>query len=162
MIKEAIGVGKTPEEALENAKVVLDAPFEADVKFEILEMPKKKTLGIFGKETPAKVRAYYEAPDPVEAPKPVKQAKAPKAAPAPAPAAAPVAGGETVASPMPGSIIDVRVAAGQAVKSGDILIILEAMKMENEIVAPRDGTVAQVLVTKGSSVDTGAALVVLS
>ena len=90
MIKEAIGVGKTPEEALENAKVVLDAPFEADVKFEILEMPKKKTLGIFGKETPAKVRAYYEAPDPVEAPKPVKQAKAPKAAPAPTPAAAPV------------------------------------------------------------------------
>ncbi|MBQ2813078.1 MAG: Jag N-terminal domain-containing protein, partial [Clostridia bacterium] len=101
MIKEAIGVGKTPEEALENAKVVLDAPFEADVKFEILEMPKKKTLGIFGKETPAKVRAYYEAPDPVEAPKPVKsapakQAKAPKAAPAPveAPARKPVANPE--------------------------------------------------------------------
>ncbi|MBR6635225.1 MAG: KH domain-containing protein [Clostridia bacterium] len=95
MIKEAIGVGKTPEEALENAKVVLDAPFEADVKFEILEMPKKKTLGIFGKETPAKVRAYYEAPDPVEAPQPVKaapakQTKAPKAAPTPAPVAAPV------------------------------------------------------------------------
>ena len=79
MIKEAIGVGKTPEEALENAKVVLDAPFEADVKFEILEMPKKKTLGIFGKEVPAKVRAYYEAPDPVEAPKPVKAAPAKQA-----------------------------------------------------------------------------------
>ena len=78
------------------------------------------------------------------------------------PAAAPAAGGETVASPMPGSIIDVRVAVGQAVKSGDVLIVLEAMKMENEIVAPRDGTVAQVLVTKGTSVDTGTALVVLS
>ncbi|MBR6619813.1 MAG: KH domain-containing protein [Clostridia bacterium] len=92
MIKEAIGVGKTPEEALENAKTTLNAPFEADVKFEVLEMPKKKTLGIFGKETPAKVRAYYEAPDPVEAPKPVKQAPAkpakaaaPKAEAAPAP-----------------------------------------------------------------------------
>lgn len=92
MIKEAIGVGKTPEEALENAKATLNAPFEADVKFEVLEMPKKKTLGIFGKETPAKVRAYYEAPDPVEAPKPVKQAPAkpakaatPKAEAAPAP-----------------------------------------------------------------------------
>lgn len=92
MIKEAIGVGKTPEEALENAKAALNAPFEADVKFEVLEMPKKKTLGIFGKETPAKVRAYYEAPDPVEAPKPVKQAPAkpakaaaPKAEAAPAP-----------------------------------------------------------------------------
>lgn len=92
MIKEAIGVGKTPEEALENAKATLNAPFEADVKFEVLEMPKKKTLGIFGKETPAKVRAYFEAPDPVEAPKPVKQAPAkpakaaaPKAEAAPAP-----------------------------------------------------------------------------
>ncbi len=95
MIKEAIGVGKTPEEAYENAKASLNAPFEADVKSEILEMPKKKTLGIFGKETPAKVRAYYEAPDPVEAPKPVKQApakqapakqaKAPKAEPVAAP-----------------------------------------------------------------------------
>lgn len=91
MIKEAIGVGKTPEEALENAKASLNAPFEADVKFEVIEMPKKKTLGIFGKETPAKVKAYYEAPDPVEAPKPVKQApakqaKAPKAEPVAAPA----------------------------------------------------------------------------
>ncbi len=92
MIKEAIGVGKTPEEAFENAKAALNAPFDADVKSEILEMPKKKTLGIFGKETPAKVRAYYEAPDPVEAPKPVKQAPAkpakaatPKAEVAPAP-----------------------------------------------------------------------------
>lgn len=99
MIKEAIGVGKTPEEAFENAKAALNAPFDADVKSEILEMPKKKTLGIFGKETPAKVRAYYEAPDPVEAPKPAKQApakpapakqpKAPKAEPVAAPEQAP-------------------------------------------------------------------------
>lgn len=95
MIKEAIGVGKTPEEAFENAKANLNAPFDADIKSEILEMPKKKTLGIFGKETPAKVRAYYEAPDPVET-KPAKPAKAAAPAktaatkPAPAPAAAPV------------------------------------------------------------------------
>lgn len=84
MIKEAIGTGKTPEEALADAKAQLDAPFEADVKFEVLEMPKKKTLGIFGKNTPAKVRAYYEAPDPVEtkpAAKPAKAAKAAKPAP---------------------------------------------------------------------------------
>ena len=54
------------------------------------------------------------------------------------------------------------VAQGAAVKSGDILVILEAMKMENEILAPRDGTVAQVVVTKGSTVDTGAPLVVLA
>lgn len=64
MIKEAIGTGKTPEEALENAKAALNAPFEADVKFETLELPTKKTFGIFGKERPAKVRAFYEMPDP--------------------------------------------------------------------------------------------------
>lgn len=79
------------------------------------------------------------------------------AAPAPAPAAAP-AGGETVAAPMPGTILDIRCTAGQAVKSGDVLFILEAMKMENEICAPHDGTVGTVCVQKGASVQTGAAL----
>jgi len=63
---------------------------------------------------------------------------------------------------MPGNILSVNVSQGQTVKSGDVLIILEAMKMENEILAPRDGTVAQVVVTKGSTVDTGAPLVVLA
>ena len=63
---------------------------------------------------------------------------------------------------MPGNILSVNVAQGAAVKSGDILVILEAMKMENEILAPRDGVVAQVVVTKGSTVDTGAPLVVLA
>ena len=63
---------------------------------------------------------------------------------------------------MPGNILSVNVAQGAAVKAGDILVILEAMKMENEILAPRDGTVAQVVVTKGSTVDTGAPLVVLA
>ena len=79
------------------------------------------------------------------------------AAPAPAPAAAP-AGGETVAAPMPGTILDIRCTAGQAVKGGDVLFILEAMKMENEICAPHDGTVGTVCVQKGASVQTGAAL----
>lgn len=85
----------------------------------------------------------------------VKAAPAPAAAPAPV-AAAP-AGGESVNAPMPGNIIDIKVANGAAVKKGDVLIILEAMKMENEIVAPCDGTV-NVVVTKGSAVETGAVL----
>ena len=62
---------------------------------------------------------------------------------------------------MPGNILDVKVAAGQTVKKGDVLVILEAMKMENEIMAPRDGKVAQVACTKGATVNTGDALVVL-
>jgi len=95
------------------------------------------------------------------------------AAPAPAPAAvaaepaapaspAATAAGEQVKAPMPGNILKVNVAAGQTVKTGEVLVILEAMKMENEILSPRDGTVAQVVVTKGSVVDTGAPLVVIA
>ena len=89
---------------------------------------------------------------------------APAAAPAaPAPAAAPVVtgAGEPVNAPMPGTILKVNVTQGQAVKSGDVLCILEAMKMENEIMAPKDGTVTQVVVSKGATVDTGAPLLVI-
>ena len=89
------------------------------------------------------------------------EAYAPAAAPAPA-AAAVTAAGEVVAAPMPGNILKVNVSQGQAVKAGDVLVVLEAMKMENEIMAPRDGSVAQVVVSKGAVVDTGAALVVLA
>ena len=109
----------------------------------------------------------YEAyaPAPVAAPAPAAAPAAPAAAPAPAAAApaAPVAvgAGEPVTSPMPGNILDIRVAQGDAVKSGQVLIILEAMKMENEIVAPRDGVVNQIVTSKGATVDTGATLIVL-
>ena len=106
------------------------------------------------------------APAPAAAAAPAAAPAAPAAAPAPAPAAAPaapaaVAAGEVIASPMPGVIVAVKVSEGQAVKKGEILCILEAMKMENEIVAPHDATVAQVVTSKGANVDTGAALVVL-
>jgi biotin carboxyl carrier protein len=63
---------------------------------------------------------------------------------------------------MPGTILDIKVSVGQAVKEGDLVCILEAMKMENEIYAPCAGSIAQVLVTKGQSVDTGAPLVTIS
>lgn len=94
---------------------------------------------------------------PAAAPAP-KAAPAPAPAPAAAPAPATPTGGETVAAPMPGTILDIRCSAGQQVQAGDILFILEAMKMENEICAPHDGTVGSVCVQKGASVQTGAAL----
>ena len=85
---------------------------------------------------------------------------APKAAPAAAPkAAAGAAGAVAVKAPMPGNILDVKVAAGASVKAGDVLVILEAMKMENEIVAPQDGTVASINVHKGDTVNSGDTLV---
>ena len=92
-----------------------------------------------------------------------KDANLAAAAAAPAPAAAPVVtgAGEPVNAPMPGNILKVNVTSGQAVKAGDVLCVLEAMKMENEIMAPKDGTVTQVLVSKGANVDTGAPLVVI-
>lgn len=101
------------------------------------------------------------APAPVAAPAAPAPASAP-AAPAPAPAAAPAAGATTVEAPMPGKILNIKVSAGQAVKFGETVIVMEAMKMETEIVAPADGTVAQILVKAGDAVDTGAALVTLN
>lgn len=87
-------------------------------------------------------------------------AAAPAAAPAPAPAAAP-AGGEQVTSPMPGTILDVKVSQGASVKKGDVLMILEAMKMENEIMCPCDGKVASIHASKGTAVESGTLLCVI-
>ena len=109
----------------------------------------------------AMLLAEYEAVTPAA---PAAAAAPVAAAPAaPAAAAAPVVtgAGEAVNAPMPGNILKVNVKAGDAVKSGTVLVVLEAMKMENEIMAPRDGVVAAVHVNKGESVDTGAPIVSL-
>ena len=97
-----------------------------------------------------------------EAPASAPAAAAPVKAAAPKKAAAAAAGaGEKVAAPMPGTIVSVNVSDGQSVKKGDVLVVLEAMKMENEIKAPKDGTVTGISVSKGESVDTGATLVTI-
>ena len=95
---------------------------------------------------------------PVTAPK----AAAPKAAPKAAPAAGGAQGGVKVNSPMPGKILAVKASVGQSVKKGDVLLILEAMKMENEVVAPQDGTVASINVSEGASVESGDVLATLN
>ena len=106
----------------------------------------------------------YAANAPAAAPAAAPVAAAPVAA---APAAAPAAGvtvtgGESVTAPMPGNILKVNVSVGQTVKEGDLLVVLEAMKMENEIYAPCAGTVSAVPVQKGATVDTDATLVVIA
>lgn len=115
-------------------------------------------------ETAAPVPVAASAPVAVSAPAatPVA-APAPVAAAAPAPAAAaPVAGGTTIEAPMPGKVLEIKVTAGQAVKYGQVVVTMEAMKMETEIVAPADGTVGQILVRAGDAVETGTAMVTLS
>lgn len=112
-------------------------------------------------EDSASVLSVTDAPQAAAAPA-VPAAPAAPAAPAvAAPVPVPSGEGEKVLAPMPGTILSVDVSQGQAVKTGDVLMIIEAMKMENEIVAPCDGAVAQILVQKGSTVDTNAVLAVI-
>jgi biotin carboxyl carrier protein len=107
------------------------------------------------------------APVPVAAPAPVAAAPAPKPAPvtpAPAPTLVPgtASGGTEIQAPMPGKVLAMKVSAGKVVKSGEVLAILEAMKMENDIVAPVDGTIQSINVNVGDSVNTGDVLIVIN
>lgn len=107
-------------------------------------------------ESEAVLTKVTDAPAAAPAAAPVQPA-----APVPAAAQAPVSGGTNIISPMPGTILSVNVTVGQAVKAGDVLMVLEAMKMENDIVASADGTVKQLLVSKGSTVNTDDVLAVI-
>ncbi|MBE6931763.1 MAG: biotin/lipoyl-binding protein [Ruminococcaceae bacterium] len=114
-----------------------------------VEFAKPMTRGEFDSYAPAPAAPVAAAP----------VAAAPAA---PALSAAVAVQGEVVAAPMPGNILKVNVRPGQTVEEGTVLVILEAMKMENEILAPRAGSIAQVLVNEGATVDTGTALVTLA
>ena len=130
---------------------------------------KKYTITVNGTAYEVEVEeavVVASAPKAAAAPKAAPApAPAPKAAPAPAPApkaAAPVAAGATtVSAPMPGKVLSVNVKVGDAVKAGDVLMILEAMKMQNEIMAPADGTVSDVRVSAGQTVGTGDVMIVM-
>lgn len=99
--------------------------------------------------------AVQSAPAPAPAP------AAPAATPAPAPAASGAAGSVKIEAPMPGTILDIKVSVGAAVTSGQTLCVLEAMKMENDIVSPQDATVASINVNKGDSIDAGQVIITL-
>ncbi len=126
---------------------------------------RKFIVNVNGNSYEVEVEEVGAAPSPVVASAPVAApAAAPvSAAPAqtPAPKAAAPSGGTPVNAPMPGTIVDIKVSSGASVKKGDLLLIMEAMKMENEIFSPADGTVT-VVTSKGASVNSGDVLVTLS
>ena len=111
-----------------------------------------------------KVQTVSDAPVEVSVSKPAAPASEPKketvkeSAPEPATSSAQ---GEQVKSPMPGTILDINVQAGQSVNAGDVIVVMEAMKMENEIVASVSGKIAEICVKKGDAVDTDAVLAVI-
>ncbi len=120
---------------------------------------RKFIVNVNGSSYEIEVEEIAAGAAPVAAPAAAAPVAAPVAAAAPIAASA---GQEAMESPMPGNILDVRVKPGDSVKSGSVLLILEAMKMENEILAPRDAKIVAVNVAKGSTVNSGDVLVVLA
>ena len=116
---------------------------------------KRYSITVNGKAYDVAVEEITDGSTPVVAASPVA------AAPAPAVATAPVAEGTKVAAPMPGTILDVKVAVGDTVEAGKALFVLEAMKMENDVNAPCAGKIVSINVTKGTAVETGTVLAVI-
>lgn len=132
--------------------------YQVKVDGRVFEVEVEKIGGGYQSLTPSSLTQAPQAPQISAQPAQVQQAPVQQQAPTPAPQAAqkkaaPTGGGETVVSPMPGNILKVNVSNGDSVKAGDVILILEAMKMENEIAAPCDGTVT-VNVSVGQTVDT--------
>lgn len=134
--------------------------FNITVNGKSYEVEVEEIGGVMSSAPVARPVATPVAAPSAAAPAPAAAPSAPAAKPA-APAPAPVAGGETITSPMPGTILDIKVNVGDTVASGAVLVILEAMKMENEIMAPVAGKVVSINVNKGASVNSGDVLVVI-
>ena len=132
--------------------------YKVTLKGVTYEVEVEKGEAILLDEYEAKAPAAPAAAVPA-APAPAAPAAAPAA---PAPAAAAPGKGDPVVSPLPGTVLDVKVTVGQAVKAGDVVMLVEAMKMENEIPAPKDGTVSAILTPKGTTVDTGTVLLTIA
>lgn len=128
------------------------------MKYEVILNNKKYEIEV--DECSVALKGVSTVSAPVAAPAAPAAPVAPAAPAAPA-ASAPSAEGTSVASPMPGTILAINVTNGQTVRAGEVLMVLEAMKMENDIVAPSDGIVKQILVAKGSTVDTDQVLVII-
>ena len=122
---------------------------------------KDKTYEVEVEEGEAMILDEYEAKAPAGAAPAAAPAVAPAAAPAAAAAPAVTASGTTVEAPLPGNVLSIKVNQGDSVKAGDVLLIIEAMKMENEVAAPCDGSVQQIVASVGQMVSTGDALIVI-
>ena len=119
----------------------------------------EEVAGGTASHAPAPVPSYVPSPAPSA---PAAAEPLVEATPPVAPAGAAVAGATSVKAPMPGTVLSFKVAVGQEVRRGDVILLLEAMKMENEIVAPQDGTVASVNVAKGQQVNSGDLMISLN
>ena len=145
---------------MKNYKITVNGnTYEVDVE-EIGGAPEVRSV-----QAAAPIQRVAPAPKPAPAPAPAPKpapAPAPKAAPAPAPKAAPAGAGADVTAPMSGKVISIKVSEGEQVKSGQLILVFEAMKMENELFAPNDGTVTKIHVSEGATLEAGAPVITIA